>query len=148
MGLRTTHGAWLGSYSAFYGWRNALAGAAGYEVTTQPDPETGRITFSRLCESRYILEPSQFSQNRAQGDWSAEPQPEDPLLIILAHSDCDGKIAPQQATILANRLEQLIPEIPRYTGDHPDEMQLQYLTRKFVAGLRKAAGKRQNITFK
>lgn len=148
MGLRTTHDAWLGSYTSFAGWRMGLAGAAGYEVDAQPDPETGRISFTDLCESPYPIADWQMTPQRIIGDWSAEPPPADPLLVLLIHSDCDGHIAPEQAAPLADRLEHLIPKIPEYTNDNEDQMQLQYLTRKFVAGLRQAVRRNQHVIFR
>lgn len=148
MGINLTHNAWTGSYTAFAAWRTALAGAAGYETTAEPDPETGRISFEELRHAQYAVAGWQFNPDRDIGDWTNEPPPPDPLLILLTHSDCDGRIAPQQAQPLADRLEQLLPRIPQYTKDLADEMQLQFMTRKFVAGLRDAIGQNQPIIFR
>jgi hypothetical protein len=37
------------------------------------------------------------------GTWNKPPK--DPILILLCHSDCSGSIAPDDAALLADRLE-------------------------------------------
>lgn len=64
------------------------------------------------------------------GEW--DKVPEDPLLILLAHSDCEGKIKHEHAEILANRLEEL---------DNKD------VTFRFIKGLRRAAKEGKDVEF-
>lgn len=95
MGLDTTHNCWHGAYSSFNTWRNKVAEAAGYKMkdfdgVVGPDIDWDSITEDNLY-----------------GEW--ERAPEDPLMILIAHSDCEGKIPAEYTKPLADRLTQLHP---------------------------------------
>ena len=132
MGLDTTHDCWHGAYSAFSRWRNQLASVAGYGFFKDADGfESALVDWGHL-------------QGNLQGDWDETPT--DPLLVLIAHSDCDGYIYPQQAMPLADRLEELIPLLPEGDdGGHIGDWREK--TQRFVDGLRLAARRKQKVGF-
>ena len=101
MGLDTTHDAWHGPYSAFSRLRNTLAEAAGYQVKDYEyaDGWTGR--------SAQVVAEGDWAVENYAGEWNGHP-PEDPLLILLVHSDCDGQIEADHCRFLAVRLRQIV----------------------------------------
>lgn len=135
MGLDTSHGCWHGAYSAFSRWRNELWKVAGYDF--ERDPKKTWHLFPRLNWSA-------ITEDNLAGQW--ESTPEDPLVVLIAHSDCDGSIYPEQALHLADRLEQLLPLLP----DEPDNGHIgvwQDKTQKFIDGLRQAAALGEPVKF-
>lgn len=135
MGLDTTHDAWHGPYSAFSRWREALAVAAGYEVVAHPVAPGLRM----------ILVDWGHLQHRLQGDWDETPA--DPLLVLIAHSDCEGEIRPAQAGPLADRIEALAPLVPDEDHGSWDPGWMRERARRFVAGLRRAATAGEAVRF-
>jgi hypothetical protein len=83
-----------------------------------------------------------YSDRENAREWSTLAP--DVLHLLLTHSDYDGSIAWQDARALADRLEELLPLLPN--TDDPDQ-DARLSTRKFIRGLRRAAGKRQEIQF-
>jgi hypothetical protein len=78
------------------------------------------------------------------GTWNKPPK--DPILILLCHSDCSGSIAPDDAALLADRLEGLLPNLHGgYEGDYDDNFKA--LTETFIAGLRAAAAENESVDF-
>jgi hypothetical protein len=78
------------------------------------------------------------------GEWDATPA--DPLMILFAHSDCDGVIHPEQATPLANRLEEMLPLLPDGEGGgHVGNWREK--TQKFIDGLRMAGAAGEDVEF-
>lgn len=125
MGLDISHDAWHGAYSSFTRWRHGLAKAAGYQV---------------LHVDWGHLPPDVFS-----GDWG-DTQPDDPLLYLIAHSDCDGVLSPDAASRLADRLEELLPNLPveadlGHIGDWREK------TQKFIDGCRLASTTGEQLEF-
>lgn len=138
MGLDTTHEAWHGAYSAFTRWRNQVARTAGYEVAKVTYDGTGYGSDTVLIDWGHI------TQTQIDGEWDATPA--DPLLVLIAHSDCDGVIHPAQAGPLADRLEELLPLLPEgdgggHIGDWRDK------TRRFIDGLRLAVKHGEDLEF-
>ena len=152
MGLDTTHDCWHGSYSAFTRWRNKLAEVAGYTfhhdvinfgsdkpfATNQmtPDVDWGNIEAT--------------IGNDLFGKWEKIPVradgTPDPLIILMAHSDCDGILQKEFLTPLADRLEELVPLLGDedgggHIGSYADK------TRQFIKGLRLAAKRNENVGF-
>jgi hypothetical protein len=136
MGLDTSHNAWHGAYGAFSRWRNKIAEAAGYEIAKVEGQyglrETILIDWGHIAEENYY------------GEWDEVPS--DPLILLIAHSDCEGVIHPEHARLLADRLEGLIPLLP-------DEDVLGHIgnyrskTRQFVDGLRAAVAANEDVDF-
>jgi hypothetical protein len=134
MGLDTSHNAWHGAYSAFGRWRDKLAEVAGYRFYR--DPRDGREYPSLNWDA--------ITEDNLYGQWEAIP--EDPLILLIAHSDCDGEIQPEHCGPLADRLEQLLPRLSGEGGGHIGLYQEK--TRQFVDGLRLAAGLGEPLEFR
>jgi hypothetical protein len=139
MGLDTSHGAWHGAYSAFGRWRNTVAKAAEYPFDTDPNGygrEYPRLNWDAITEANL------------QGRWDSTP--EDPLIVLIAHSDCDGAIYPEQAGPLADRLEELLPKISESDeswGHISRDGGMVAVTRRFILGLRTAATAGEPLEF-
>jgi hypothetical protein len=142
VGLDTSHGCWHGAYSAFTRWRNTIAEAAGYDLMP-PTPE--EVAAGVIPSLRYpMLEWSGVVAENFQGEWTRTPP--DPLIVLIAHSDCDGVIHPAQAGPLADRLEELLPKLPEgdgggHIGDWRDK------TQRFIDGLRAAVAAGEDVDF-
>lgn len=120
MGLNVTHGCWEGAYSAFRRWREKLSEVAGFGDLSQREGFGGNV-----------------------------PWPEnDPLVVILDHSDCDGDIHPDDCDPLADALEQILPAMDRAGDGHGHLGAYGAATRKWIAGLRLAAKNGQFVEFK
>lgn len=104
MGLDVSHNAWSGAYSAFSRWRDALAKAAGYTLATLEGDyrETILIDWGHVVEKNYY------------GDWDTPPT--DPLILLIAHSDCEGQIKVEHLAALADRLDELAPLLEGQDG--------------------------------
>jgi hypothetical protein len=131
MGLDTSHDCWHGSYCAFTQWREALAVAAGYMIATI-------INDDGLKWTAVMVDWGHLQKN-LMGKWPETPK--DALLVLIAHSDCEGKIYPPQQLPLALRLKQLIPKLPK------QKVQYKIATKKFIKGLCLAAGKNEIVDF-
>lgn len=119
MGLDTSHDCWHGAYSAFKRFRVKLCEVAGYGDLEQ-----------------------------REGFGGSKPWPEsDPLVKLLNHSDCDGEIAWQDCTPIADRLASLLPalEVAGDGGGHIGSYHA--VTVQFIAGLRLAASQEENVDF-
>lgn len=136
MGLDTSHDCWHGAYSAFTRWRNILAETAGYEVVVMD----GYIPQPKIVAAAY------WTDKNFQGEWPDGP-PEDPLLILLVHSDCDGVIKAAHAPFLADRLERLLPEIAEDLDGGGHVGFARETTQKFIDGLRAAADAGEDVDF-
>lgn len=87
MGLIVSHGCWpLCSYRSFRFWRERLGLAAGYTVS----------------EGYLDLDYDNITEANIFGDW--ETDPEDILVVLLAHSDWNGVIRNYHLIPLAIRL--------------------------------------------
>ncbi len=137
MGLDTSHDAWHGAYSAFTRWRNTIAKAAGYAVW--------KVTYENgMTMDTVMLDWGHITEDNLHGKW--ERVPDDPLVILLAHSDCDGEIAAEHCAVLADRLEELLPSLPDADmGGHIGDLLPK--TAQFIKGLRYAAAAGEPVDF-
>lgn len=142
MGLDTSHDCWHGAYSAFTRWRNQLAVVAGYQLM-HPTPE--EIADGAIPSMQYpMIEWSGIEEKNFSGEWDRTPP--DPLIVLIAHSDCDGVVHPAQAWPLANRLEELLSKLP--DEDAPGHIgNWREKTQKFIDGLREAARAGEDVDF-
>lgn len=116
MGLDTTHGCWHGPYSAFGEFRSSLFDAAfGGGI---------RETYAYLREANAWTD----DDSRRQ----------DPIMVLLMHSDWDGSIPVEHAEELAGRLDELADILP---DGHA------YDARQFARGLRTAAALGEDVEF-
>lgn len=138
MGLDVSHDCWSGAYSAFNRWRNALADAAGIG-TKFHDGDTvamPAIDWEDLDSGKY--------GDTLMGDWIETPA--EPLLILFAHYDTDGLILARDCTPLADRLAEVLPNMPDGDGGgHIGDWQEK--TQKFIDGLRLAAERGEDVEF-
>jgi hypothetical protein len=154
MGLDTSHGCWHGPYSAFSRWRVALQAAAGWPLDEVADPP---FTF---IESR-VINWAALNDGNFEGRW--ESIPEDPLIVLIAHSDCSGLIPVPALIPLAERLEGLAAKMGPTDGQKTDEWLAAFdhrerparanydgeraATLRFAAGLRIAAAANEPVEF-
>lgn len=142
MGLDTSHDCWHGAYSAFNRWRDKLAEVAGY--TGQSNP----VTNSAIDLDWGNVEATIGFD--LMGKWSSIPvRPDgtpDPLIILIAHSDCEGELQVEYLTPLADRLEQLLPLLGQEDGKGHVGL-YKGATERFIRGLREAALANEPVEF-
>ncbi len=132
MGLDTTHDCWHGAYSAFNRWRNTVAELAGYQLKNDGIYDFPDIDWTALKEGNLL------------GDW--DELPEDPMVVLIAHSDCEGELPVPVLLPLVDRLEKLVPQLPE--GDGGGHIwDWRGVTQRFVDGLRKAASLSEPVEF-
>lgn len=136
MGLDVTHDCWHGAYSAFARFREVVAAAAGFEMHER---EPGDYT-PRYWQPEWD---GWATDAMLGGEW--DQPPEDPLLVLLVHSDCDGVIPVKVAPFLAERLERLAPSVPETGAGHMPDARAAVL--RFAAGLRSAAEAGDDVEF-
>lgn len=147
MGLDASHDAWHGAYSAFSRWRDTLARAAGYEVCRLVEHEDlpgkyGRETV--LIDWGHIVEKNYY------GEWDHIPcssSGPDPLLLLIAHSDCEGMLEPEHCALLADRLAELLPSIPEELDGGGHVGNVRTTTERFIVGCRAAAAAGERLDF-
>ena len=143
MGLDVSHECWHGAYSAFSRWRQAVAEAAGYLVLPVKFDDDG-ATMPTI-----MLEWHRYQGGQLYGE--REETPHDPLIVLFAHSDCEGVIHPAQAAPLADALEALLPKIaaaPEETVGHIARGGgYVEVTKRFIAGLREAVAAGEDVEF-
>lgn len=131
MGLDVSHDAWSGAYSAFHRFRTRIAEVAGYSHQW----EAGKFT---------IEDGEDASESGIyEGNWKKAPA--DAVLLLLLHSDCDGKIEPEHCRLLADRLEGLLPNLHGDGGGHLGDYRAK--TEQFIKGLREAAEANEPLEF-
>ena len=129
MGLNCTHGFFDGSYGSFTNLKVQVAQAAGYPIRKAG----GLYGGYDIVDIDYQAYPKDVQY----GHWD-NGNPDDILMVLFMHSDCEGCIHPQQGALLANRLEVLVPLVDEEWQERVEEM---------VSGLREAAAWRQDIIF-
>jgi hypothetical protein len=138
MGLDTSHDCWHGAYSAFRRWRNYVAQVGGF---TMVDGERGP-------DYELPWDEIPITNDNLMGHWS-KPLPDgaDPLIYLLAHSDCDGVIHPTQGREIAKRLREVLPNMKDegHSGGHIPSM--RDVTERFITGLEEAADAGEDVDF-
>jgi len=141
MGLWVSHECWTGAYSAFSRWRERLARTAGYTVAkvTWEDADTFMNGHDFV-----LIDWGHVTNEQLMGDWDETPA--DPLLVLIAHSDCEGVIHPAQAGPLADRLTELLPLLPdEVDRGHIGDWRTK--TQAFIDGLRAAVEAGEDVEF-
>jgi hypothetical protein len=126
MGLNISHDCWEGSYTSFNEFRVKLGLLAGY----QPDDD-----------DYVIIDWTNLTKKEFGGRWNKTPK--DPLLVLLAHYDCEGKIYRNQQMPLSNRLKELLA----IAKNRKEPKRLLNWVAKFIAGLECAYKKKEIIEF-
>lgn len=157
MGLDTTHDCWHGAYSAFSRWREQLAVAAGYTFSIDPG-ETLTLGGSGMKvapANRSIVNIDWGNIEKTigrdlMGVWPRMPvRPDgtpDPLIVLLAHSDCEGEIQADFCAPLADRLTELLPALEGLDGGGHIGSFVEK-TQTFIDGLREAAAAGEAVGF-
>lgn len=130
MGLDTSHNCWHGGYGSFNAWRNKLAELAGYPLVK----DEGHMVPSNIAWNSITSE-------HLNGEW--ESIPSDPLLILICHYDCEGKIDKAHTKILAERLVELLPLMK----DFEENQFFEGKTLQFINGLLEAHANKEDVEF-
>lgn len=134
MSVCLTHKAFQGAYSTFNAFRNYIAELAGYKVSISDNPDELPIPYPQMDYDIY-------NSDNYLGIW--EKEPDDIILVLIVHSDCEGIIDKRHVGLLAERIEALLQQA------FPAK-QWWYLHEKailFVEGLKRAKKRNQKITF-
>jgi hypothetical protein len=124
----------------FSAWRLLISKAAGYGVYAW---EHGGIT---LLVPNVDLD--DLVVENTLGIWDIEP--EDVIVVLLAHCDYEGCIYPNHLIPLADRLEGLTDELENFSEHKAgtDQQTGEYdITTNFIKGLRDAAERDVAVTF-
>lgn len=139
MGLDMTHDAWHGAYGAFNRYRNNIARAAGYDIERSEGPYG--------TQEHVAIDWDAYTEANIDGDWG-DVVPDDALLYLIVHSDCDGYLEPAACNRLADRLEELRPAIAAiptegfgHIGSYAQK------TQQLIGGLRDAAANDERLEF-
>lgn len=152
MGLDTSHDAWHGAYSAFNRWRDKLGEVAGYTY----HHDVHDLSDGQIIRSVRMTPDIDWGCIEATighdlfGKWPSMPvRPDgtpDPLIVLLAHSDCEGEIQAEFCAPLADRLEELLPALgDEEGGGHVGSY--REATERFIRGLRAAAEEGEPLGF-
>lgn len=142
MFLKISHSRWdnLKSFDdlqiVFRQWCAVIAEAAGYKTFLNPihDPVVPVIE----------LDWEIVGERESLGFWTYyEGEEIDPLIVLLAHSDTEGVILPSDAARIADRLDDIIPNLPLSF----EEIDVIGTTTRFVNGLRLAVDSQQPLLF-
>lgn len=138
MGLDTTHNAFHGSYSAFCIFRKAVAAAAGGSYPPH-DPSLKDASGNPLRDDLWYFDNDITTTEKSPG-----------LAAFLNHSDCDGFLTPNECKMIADEIEVLLPKIDEqdYMGHALGKGWISTIARRWIAGCRLAARKRQKLHFK
>jgi len=142
MGLDTTHDCFHGGYVRFHHFRKCVAAAVGLPLDLMEgffdraewmacagDSPVCRNLLERRLESLPI-------------SWKVLGN--DPVVLFLHHSDCEGEISWRDAEAIAERLEEIAPDIE---WDGRPDWDFKAHALQFAAGLRRAAEARENVEF-
>lgn len=149
MSLTVTYGCFQNTHSTFSEWRNEIARVAGYKFEERADVYEGKVYWFTVPALNW----NKISDENAYGRWKKTPN--DPLVVLLAHSDCEGVIHPEQGIALANRLEKLIDRIPEPKQEEDNDFpwlrtyqdNYREMTKQFIVGLRLAADRGEDVEF-
>ena len=151
MGLDTTHDCWHGAYSGFGLFREMVGRAAGLPYRIAKQQHRDGVT-------RYVLDVDwdNVTPDQIAGKWGKViptwQRPDDiygvaihdPVLYLLIHSDCDGKLHRKYLPELKERLEEIEPTYERMTAN---DDYLRGRLRAFINGLEAAIEQDQHVKF-
>lgn len=158
MGLDTTHECWHGPYSSFMRWRIEIAHVVGVPLNLMegfyrgtPSGEALNWAAPRdggpICGSHCGPELLRWIEDVKE--WlpiSWESLKPDPIHVLLNHSDCEDDIAVEDCTPLAERLEEIAPQLGDTPAWHRGET-AQAKALQFAKGLREAAAASEPVVF-
>lgn len=149
MGLDTTHDCWHGAYSGFYEFRKMVGLAAKL-------PHRTVTSGHRTGDLELDIDWDKVTMRQIDGHWDRkgptvessgiyDPPLTDPVLYLLVHSDCDGKLRRGYLPALRHRLVELEPEYERLTAEQP---YLHGRLRQFIDGLTAAIEAGEHVEFR
>jgi len=161
MGLHVSHGCFTGPYSQFMRWRIFIAKQIGLPLLMMDGYVHHFVTTAEVETLKVLLGDNRFKEPYyscicvldAMADCEGiKWQGNDPLEILLRHSDCDGRIHWYEANKIAMRLldilksidKDVIPGAPAsgcYDG-------MYNCTKRFASGLMKAYKCREDVIFR
>ena len=150
---------WRTAYGAFSRWRESVAEAAGYQVVMvkcrpgEMDYETPASYYAPGADRRYhglhwpliLIDWGHITEANLNGVW--DEMPADPLRLIIAHHDHAGALPAEYLAPLADRLEELLPDLDNARWGHPPANSIAEYTEMFICGLRAAAAAGQPLWF-
>lgn len=159
MGLDTTHDCWHGPYSSFMRWRLEIAHVVGVPLGLMEGFYTISLSGSALnwaaprdggslCGSHYGPELLRYIETVKE--WlpiSFDALKPDPIHVLLNHSDCEDDIAVENLIPLAERLEEIAPQLGNTPAWHRGET-AQAKALQFAKGLREAAAAGEPVVFR
>lgn len=162
MGLDCTHGAWHGSYMAFMRWRREIARLCGIPLQFMEGfyGEDMERTLNLLERAETGGKPKVVGDNGRSNAWITdslrddlnvfplkwETLKRDPIHALLNHSDCEGYLTPSECRKIADRLEELLPLLPKEPDNgHIGDWRVK--TQKFIDGCRAAAAAKERLQF-
>ena len=142
MGLDLSHGDYCRSYSAFSFMRNYMAQRAGIPGEIQEQD------FYKFWVAS--IDWDYIPHSALMGKWK-DVTPQDYLHIILAHSDCEGKIQKKHLIPLAERMEEILnmpePENPQRCYANDAYSYNESVARSFIASLKAAHEDGKSLKF-
>lgn len=148
MGLSTTHGCWEGGYVGFAMFREAVGKAAG--IPQKPSKFAGNIPdidWDSVTE-RQLFGHWDRQSPIVRGSGIYDPPITDPVLYLLVHSDCEGKLRLGYLPVLKARLEEIEPEYERILPKMPAGYHsLTGRLRQFIEGLGAAIEAGEHVEF-
>lgn len=118
MGLNVSHNAWQGAYSNFNRFRSLIAKELGHSLEAFDG-------FGGYLKMETVLK-------------------DEPLVILLDHSDCDGYIKWQDCPALANRLR----EIEKVKPYNDETIWFKEKLLQFAEGCEKAYSLKEDLEFR
>ena len=116
MGLDTSHDCFHGGYGTFHQWRQLICELAGY----------GNMHTYKGCGGTK--------------PWPSKKK--HPLVILLAHSDCDGVIKAKDCGHIVMALQKILPKL-----DKPEDRMYLEFTKSWIDGLIDAAMRHEDVDF-
>ncbi len=153
MGLDISHDTWHGAYSAFHRWREEIALQAGFpplmlmEGFYPIDRREGdpfRCLYNHPEQKEHASYALEAIRRGLPIKW--DKFKDDPLWILLDHSDCDGSLESADALLIAGRLTELLPLLPAeegggHIGNWKDK------TSQFIEGCKRAGKACERLEF-
>lgn len=152
MGLDISHDTWHGAYSAFMTWRKKVAELAGMPPLELMEGFYDHLPPNdRHLPTLYNGGPHEYSYSLIQLDkrlpikWASLK--ENPLHVLLFHSDCDGILEWEYLPGIIEELEKLLPLFPEENaGGHIGNWRQK--TQTFIDGCKLALSEQENLEFR
>lgn len=135
MGLKTSHGAFDGTYSSFNDLRRFLLRSIGGSFPPHKE--------DLLRDDHWY-----WGENTSYNSTSHKG-----LLEFFGHSDCEGAIEPEMCAIIANDLEEILPSVKKLELSEPSYGQIKHrggwvqVTKDFIGGCRLAHERKEQLKF-